>query len=93
MHVPIYLSAVFNNNTYLCLHRPSDEGIYRCEVFNKHGNESREFNVSTQPLMVAYKPMIKNGQPANATVVVGENVTLKCELVMDDPSSPVEVTW
>lgn len=70
-----------------------DAGIYSCEVANENGKIKQDFSVKVGSKVVGHKPIIKNGQPGNRSVVAGEDIELKCEIELLDVADPPMIQW
>ena len=73
--------------------RSDDDGIYTCTIFNKFGNISHDIRVTSVKRTVAAPPELHPNQPGNHTVVRGLNLTLFCQLKINDPTSPHHIEW
>jgi len=73
--------------------KKADDGNYTCIISNKFGTISHSIMVQSVPRVVAMEPKIHQHQPGNHTVVVGTNLTLQCQLTVEDESSPHYVGW
>jgi len=73
--------------------RVEDDGNYTCFISNKFGTIHHSIMVQSVPRVVAMEPKIHKDQPGNHTVLVGTNLTLQCQLTVEDESSPHFVGW
>jgi len=73
--------------------RHDDDGLYTCMIFNKFGRISHTIRVTSAQRTVAASPEIQDDQPGNHTVVVGNNLTMYCQLKIIDPTSPHHMEW
>ena len=73
--------------------KKADDGNYTCIISNKFGTIYHSILVQSVPRVVAMAPKIHQDQPGNHTVLVGTNLTLQCQLTVEDESSPHYVGW
>jgi len=73
--------------------RKEDDGNYTCIISNKFGTIHHSIIVQSVSRVVAMEPKIHPNQPGNHTVQVGDEVTLWCQLTVEDESSSHYVGW
>jgi len=73
--------------------RKEDDGNYTCIISNNLGTIHHSIMVKSVPRVVAMEPKILTNQPGNHTVVVGGNITLLCQLTVEDELSTHFVGW
>jgi len=73
--------------------RKEDDGNYTCIISNNLGTIHHSIMVKSVPRVVAMEPKILTNQPGNHTVMVGGNLTLLCQLTVEDEVSTHFVGW
>ena len=73
--------------------RKEDDGNYTCIISNMFGTIHHSIIVQSVSRVVAMEPRVHPNQPGNHTVVVGGDLTLWCQLAVEDESSSHYVGW
>ena len=73
--------------------KKEDDGNYTCIISNRFGTIHHSIMVQSVSRVVAMEPKIHPNQPGNHTVQVGGDLTLWCQLTVEDESSSHYVGW
>jgi len=73
--------------------RMEDDGIYTCLISNKFGMIRHDIKVQAVPRVVAHAPELSSDQPGNHSLIIGSNLTMKCEVKVVDSTNPHVITW
>ena len=73
--------------------RLEDDGSYTCIIHNKYGAIRHTIKVKSVARVVVTPPEVIPGQPGNHSLATGQNVTLHCELTVNDVATPRTVSW
>ena len=73
--------------------RDYNDGNYTCVIRNIFGSINHTISVKSRPRVVAAGPVLHKNQPGNHSQEVGSNVTLLCQLAVNDPGTPYNIKW
>ena len=73
--------------------RLEDDGSYTCIIENKYGVIRHTIKVQSVARQAVGPPEVIPGQPGNHSLARGQNISLHCQLTVNDVATPHTVSW